>query len=202
MPWQTLNGTTAANAGTSGLKEFGSGDAIGATDLLRDMKDPQDALVYRTAPGVLYGGVCTCAALTVTIPTGTLVFCRSVWHANGAMTQVVTDDATTYVWLCSDGETRITANTTPPTSYDTRSACILCRVVAASGTGVVDLSVQERARYSTGRFVGGGPGAFASIPDVIPDSGYGVVADERQLRIMDDLTVYGDLVVHGKLRVE
>lgn len=201
MPWQTLNGTTAANAGTSGLKEFASGDAIGATELLRDMKDPQDALVYQTAPGVLYGGVCTCSALTVTIPTGTLVFCRSVWHANGAMTQVVTDDATTYVWLCSDGETRITANTTPPTSYDTRSACILCRVVAASGTGVVDLSVQERARYSTGRYVGEATGVFAATPDVIPDSGRAEVPDASQVAIMDRLTVYGTMRVLGKVRI-
>lgn len=202
MPWQTVNGTTAANAGTSGLKEFAAGDTIGATELLRDMRDPQDALVYQTAPGVMYGGACTVAGLTVTIPSGTLVFCRSVWYANGAMTQVVTDDATTYVWLCSDGETRITANTTPPATYDARSACILCRCVASSGTAVVDLSVQERAAYSAGRYVGGGTGAFSAVPDVIPDSGYGVVADERQMHIMDDLTVYGELIVHGKLRVE
>jgi len=201
MPWQTINGTTAANAGTSGLKEFAAGDALTAAYLLADMRDPQDLASYGWLPGVLTGGVCTCSDLTVTIPSGTLVACRSVWYANGAQTQDVTDDATSYVWLCSDGETRITATTTPPTSYDARTACILCRVVAASGTGVVDLSVQQRARYSIGRYIGEGSGVFAATPDVVPDGGWAEVPDATQISIMDRLTVYGTMRATGKVRI-
>lgn len=201
MAWQTINGTTAALAGDSGLVEFAAGDPMTAVALLRDMKDPQDALGYGRLPGVLSGGVCTCSALTVTIPSGTLVYCRSVWQASGGMTQLVTDDATSYVWLCSDGETRITANTTAPAGYDERSACILCRVVAASGTGVVDNSVQQRARYSTGRYVGEASRLWAAVPDVIPDGGWAEVADGSQVSIMDDLTCYGTLRAYGKVVV-
>jgi hypothetical protein len=118
------------------------------------------------------------------------------------MTQLVTDDATTYLWLCSDGETRITTTTTPPTSYDERTACILCRVVAASGTATVDLSVQQRARAaSTGRYVSEGAGLWAGVPDTIPDACWAEVGDARQLAIMDALTVYGTLRVMGKARI-
>ena len=203
MAWQTINGTTAATAGTSGLKEFASGDTIGATDLLRDMKDPQDAHSYGHVVGVLSGGVCTASGLTVTIPSGTLVLCRSVWQASGAQTQAVTDNATSYVWLCADGETRITSSTTPPASYDERTAAILCRTVAASGTAVVDLSVQQRARSSTTtRFVGEGSAWFAGTADTIPDGGWAECPDGTQVRLMDYLTVTGTLRVSGKVKVE
>lgn len=202
MAWKTINGTTAATAGMSGLREFAAGDTIGATELLRDMMDPQDSLCFMTVPGVLSGGVCTSSGLTVTIPSGTLVLCRSVWQADGNMTQAVTDDATTYVWLCSDGETRITADTTPPASYTARNACILCRAVAASGTAVVDLSVQHRSRASgVDRYVSEGAGLFAALPDVVPDGGWAEIGDHRQLAIMDALTVYGTLRCAGKARV-
>lgn len=202
MPWQTINGTTATNAGASGLKEFTSGHVLSATDLMRDFKDPQDAIMRQCVPGVLSGGQCTASGLTVTIPSGTTVLCRSVWYADGDMTQSVSDETTSYVWLCSDGETRVTTTTTPPAGYDERSACLLCRAVASGGNATVDLSVQQRARASTtDRYVGEGSRWFGGIADVVPSAGWAEVPDGSQVVLYDEITVYGTLRCMGKVRV-
>lgn len=150
---------------------------------------------------MLAGGACTADGLVITVPSGTHYLARNVWYADGNAVVSVPDEATTYIWGCADGETRITSSTTPPTGYDERTACILCRVVATSGVATVDLSVQQRARRTIGHQVFEGSGAWAPTPDVIASGGVAHVPDGHQIRLMDALTVYGELVVFGKAAV-
>lgn len=81
------------------------------------------------------------------------------------------------------------------------TACILCKVVATGGVATVDLSAQQRARRAVGHQVFEGSGAWAPTPDVIASGGVAHVPDGHQLRLMDALTVYGELTVYGKLAV-
>src|SRR5688500_8254714 len=132
MPIETINGSAASHLmmGDSGLLEVTG--PLSAADLLANFEDTQAPALYGFLPGVLSGGVCTAATLTVTVPTGTLVYCRSVWFFNSAATKVVSDAATSYVWLCSDGELRTSASATvAPVGYTMQTACLLTKAVAS-----------------------------------------------------------------------
>lgn len=201
MGWKTISGTIAANAGASGLIEWSAGDGLAASDINANHADGQTPVMYGMPTGVLSGGICTADALVVTVPIGTHYLARNVWYSDGNATVSVPDEATTYIWGCADGELRTTANTTPPTGYDERTACILCRVVATSGVATVDLSVQQRARRTIGHQVFEGSGAWAPTPDVIASGGVAHVPDGHQISLMDSLTVYGDLTAYGKAAV-
>lgn len=149
MAWTTLAGTTAAAADAYGLKTLASGAAPSANDFNYNWRDAIRGGAWALQPGVISGGVCTAANLVVTIPQNTIYYARSQWtNADAAATSTVPDDATTYLWGCSDGEIRQTANTTPPLGYDVSTACILCKATAAGGTATVDLTVQQKARLA------------------------------------------------------
>lgn len=201
MGWKTISGTIAANAGASGLIEWSAGDGLAASDINANHADGQTPVMYGMPTGVLSGGICTADALVVTVPIGTHYLARNVWYSDGNATVSVSDEATTYIWGCADGELRTTANTTPPTGYDERTSCILCRVVATGGVAAVDMSVQQRARHTVGHQVFEGSGSWAPTPDVIGPGGIAHVPDGHQLALMDNLTCYGELTVYGMLRV-
>lgn len=201
MAWKTLGGTAAGAAGASGLVEWVAGDSLEHDVLNANMGDVQTPAQYGMPSGVLAGGVCTAAALAVTVPSGTTYYARNIWAADGNAVVSVTDESTTYIWGCADGVLRSTSSATPPSGWDERTACILCRAVATGGVATVDLSVQQRARRTVGHQVFEGSGAWAPTPDVIVSGGVAHVPDGHQIRLMDALTVYGELVVFGKAAV-
>lgn len=147
MAWTTAGGATPAEVGASGVREWSDGDPLYAAELVRALKDDQGAGLWGLLSGVLEGGVCTGSGLTVTVPSGTRYLARVVWGTDTDAAVAVSDAATTYLWGCSDGVVRMTTGATPPTGFDGRSACILCKAVASGGTATVDLSVQQRAVY-------------------------------------------------------
>lgn len=198
MGWKTTSGTLAANAGASGLVEWSAGDGLAASDLNANHADGQTPAIYGLPSGILAGGACSADALAVTIPSGTYYLARNVWYADGNAVVNVSDEATTYIWGCADGELRTTSSATPPTGYDERTACILCRAVATGGAASVDLSVQQHARRTIGHAVYEGSGAWSATPDVIASGAVAVVPDAHQIRLMDTLTALGTLVVYGK----
>lgn len=201
MGWKTISGTIAANAGASGLIEWSAGDGLAASDINANYADGQAPFMYGLPSGVLSGGACTAVGLVVTVPTATHYLARNVWYADGNAVVSVSDEATTYIWGCADGELRTTANTTPPTGYDERTSCILCRVVATGGVAAVDMSVQQRARHTVGHQVFEGSGSWAPTPDVIVRGAVAHVPDGHQMQLMDALTVYGELVTYGTMHV-
>ena len=148
MGWVAANGLAPAAVGADGIVAFSTGDVPDAADFDANFTAPLDVAGYGLAAGVLAGGVCTAAALVVTIPDGTTYYARQVWAADGDATVNVTDEATTYVWGCSDGVVRITATSTPPSSFDARTACLLTVATATGGTASVDNTLQWAARQT------------------------------------------------------
>jgi len=201
MGWETISETPAASVGPSGLVEWSAGESLSADDLNNNLADNQGVALWGMPSGVLAGGTCTAAGLAVTVPTGTMYLARNIWIADGNATVNVSDEATTYIWGCSDGELRTTSSTTPPNGYDERTACILCKVVSTGGVATVDLSAQQHGRRTIGHRVYEGSGVWAPTPDVIPDGGEAYVPDGHQIALMDSLSVLGGLTVYGVCRV-
>jgi hypothetical protein len=201
MGWQTIAGTTQANAGASGIKEFSASAPLAASELNRDFQDVQNPVAYGLASGVLVGGICTASGLTVTVPDGTIYYARACWLANGAQVYNVPDDATTYLWGCADGVVRQASAPSPPYGWDFRTACLLCKVTAASGNAVVDNSVQWKARRTDGAHMVQETAGVYPVADYVPDGSALMVPDRGQIHIIDSMTVYGGLSVYGKARV-
>lgn len=166
-------------------------------------KDIMQPFLYETLSGVLEGGVCTVSALNVTVPINTVYVAGGiVWKTLVGEVQAVTDNATTYIWGCADGEVRITSTTTPPTDFTERTACILTKAVAVSGTATLDNTVQQKAMYSASRMMSlNNLGLFPSV-DSIPSGAVATIPSGSQYRLFGSLTNAGTLTNRGKLRID
>lgn len=206
MGFQTVNGLTTSQTDAQGLITWGTApyDVIQSTPFNATFRDLQEAGHYQLLPGVIEGGVCTAAGLTVSVPANTVAFARQVWIASGTTSVNVADNQTSYVWLCADGEVRATsALATFPTSFDGRSACLLCQATAVSGVVTIDLSVQQKARTAYGdarRVCEGNAGSFP-LMDVVPSGVTMWLPPESQTMLFDRLQVSGTVNVGGRLRV-
>lgn len=144
---ETPPGTEAAEVGVSGTIEFAEGDVPTAVAINANLQGTQEKPMRSMLAGVMDGGACSAAGLTITIPKSTVWFARQIWQLSAADTTVaVPDDATTYIWACSDGQLRTTASSTPPALFDERTACILCKCTATGGVATIDTGAQELAR--------------------------------------------------------
>lgn len=202
MSWATVGGNAATNVGASGLHEWASGDQLAAADLLSDVKDAREPALYGLSPGVLEGGACTAAANVVSVPAGTVVFARSVWSTAAGET-IALADGTSYVWLCGDGVLRTSGTASAPTGWTLRSAALLCKAVTTAGISVVDLSVQQRARYAdvTAGVVLDNRGLWAAVPDTLPAGCVAFVPANHQMSLYDRVQVSGRLALYGRMRV-
>lgn len=209
MPLTTLNGInpsggSSPSAAASGLKEWASGDALAATDLITDLRDEQEAARLGLLSGLLAGGVCTASALNVTVPVDTVYFARSVWQVvTSAAVIGVPDNATTYLWGCSDGQIRQTSTTTPPTSFDNTTACIIIKATAVSGVITLDFSVAQWARQAWGaaRVTTENNPSFAPVMDTVPLGATVIIPVGSQQQLFGSLQVSGSLIVRGRLKV-
>lgn len=204
MAFKTLSGFTSSDVGANGLKQFTSATPPLASDFNNDFTDEQAAAAYGMLAGVLSGGAITAAALNVTIPAGLTYFARQVWINDGSVVTVsVPDASTTYLWGCSDGQIRQTATTTPPSSFDNRTACILTKVVSSGGNAAVDDTARQRARTADGpnHVVSENAPSFAPVMDTIPAGAEVTIAAGSQQFVFDSLLVSGILRVSGKLRI-
>lgn len=146
MPIEKLS--TETESDVYGIRALVDGRPAVADDWNRNWRDIQESSSFSLLAGVLEGGAATASGLSVTIPSGTIYFARMVWKFTDNTTFVVPDNATTYLWGCSDGVVRQTSSPTPPQGFTTRTACILTKANASSGVASVDNSVQQKARYS------------------------------------------------------
>lgn len=205
MGFTTLGGYAAdSTVDANGIKAFAAQTILPASDLTDSYLDTQGVAVYGLLPGIIAGGVCTAASLTLTIPSGTVFLARTIWVANASVTVALNDNTTVYIWACSDGEMRTTASAfTLPTGYDARSCCLMCKVTTASGVATVDITVQQKARASdpTGRMVSENNPCIAPVADTIPSTATAVIPTGSQLQVFDTLTINGVLTINGKLRV-
>ena len=206
MAFKTLSGQAdTLLAAPSGINEWVSGDTPTAAEFNNNLADAYGYPYYSVLAGVMSGGVCTFATLVVTVPTSTIYYARQLFVSDSGTNITVPDAATTYVWGCSDGELRITSSTTPPASFDTRTACILCSVAASGGVITsIDLAVQQRCRYAdpANRVQGENAGLWAPIPDSIPSGLTLDIPTDHQITVWDELLVTGTVYVSGKLRLE
>lgn len=157
---------TAASAGANGTKSITG--APTTADFDNNFAAVQEPALYGLLPGVLAGGVCTAAALVVTVPVGTRYFARGVWEVvTAANTINVPDAATTYVWGTSAGTLATSAAAgTAPAGFTRQTACLLTKAVAAAGAATVDNSVQHKARTvdATARIVTEGGTVLSARP--------------------------------------
>ena len=201
MAFLTIGGFSPTNSSenSNGIPNFGTSPYQSPTgDNWQDaFLDTLQESRYQHLSGVLSGGVCTVSGLVVTVPASTVFVAGGmVWTNASGETQSVTDDATSYVWACADGQLRITSTTTPPTGFDSGKSCILTRAVAVSGTATIDNGVQHRAETAdhTNRMIGG---AFAVTPTNLPSGGYYVVNGNSQYVVFGDWYNYATFVTFG-----
>lgn len=154
MGFQTWSGsnpagsTTAPAVQANGYIGLTAGQTVKAAYVNADDGDGQSPSAFALLSGILGTCTCTVSSLNVTIPSGTQYYARTVWLAGSAVVQAVGDNATTYIWGCSDGIIRTTSSTTPPTLFDGRSACLIVKATAVSGVVTLDLTVQQKGRYA------------------------------------------------------
>ena len=156
----TESGLSATETDTRGLIAWGTApyDTLDSTPFNQMERDLLSAGGAGMVPGVLSGGVCTASGLTVSIPAGTSILVKQVWTATGTTAINVTASATSYIWLCGDGELRATASITIfPTGFDVTSAALLCKATAGASAVTIDNTVQHKARSVSGRVVSEGP---------------------------------------------
>lgn len=209
MAFLTIGGFSPTNSSenSNGIPNFGTAPYQSPTgDNWQDaFLDTLQESRYQHLAGVLSGGVCTVSGLVVTVPASTVYVAGGmVWTNASGETQSATDDATTYVWGCADGQLRITSTTTPPTGFESGKSCILTKAVAVSGTATLDNSVQHRARTAdhTNRIIGENAGVFAPILDTVPATFRGVIPSGSQYNLYNTFTNAGTIVCAGKLRIE
>ncbi len=201
MAFKTLSSLTNAQVGANGQKSFAG--VLTADDLNHAFNDDQAAPMEGLLAGVLFGGACTASALNVTIPANTIYFARTVWINDADLVVGVSDGTTTYLWGCSDGQIRSTSSTTPPSSFDTRSACILAVAIAVAGVVTLDRTGQQMGRYADGaaHLVSENAPVVAPVADTIPAGASASVPAGSQLQVMETLTIAGVLTIGGKVRV-
>lgn len=200
--------TTIAGLTLSELDANGQIDYTGTFPNAKAVKSNLDLLQaarYGSLSGVLSGGVCTAAALVVTVPADTVIMVGGVvWENASAETKGVPDDDVSFVWFKSDGELDYTdAITTQPTGFEGSKSCLLCQATAASGVITLDNSVQHRARTAdhTNRYIGENAGVFAPILDTLPADSVFVIPAGSQYNVIGDFYNYATLVNYGTLRI-
>jgi hypothetical protein len=166
-------------------------------------KDIMQPFLYETLAGVIEGDVCTASVLDVTIPINTVYVAGGmVWKTLVGEVQAVTNDATTYIWGCADGELRVTSTTTPPTGFEGGKSCIIVKAVAASSVVTLDHSVQQKAMVAASRMMSlNNMGLFPSV-DSIPSGAAATIPQNSQYRVFESFTNAGSLIIQGKLRIE
>lgn len=207
MAFTTLKGFTHSQTDADGLIPFGEPGytTMDKTIFRNTLKELLQGGMYQGLAGVLAGGVCTAATNVVTIPANTYYIAGGVgWFNASAHTESVAD-GTLYLWGCSDGEIHTSSDTTPPTGFTTRTACIITKAVTTGGVAVLDNSVQQRARTADGtnRIIGENAKVFAPVLDTIPAGFVGVVPSGSQYVVHGKLTLSGGkLTLLGKLRLQ
>lgn len=211
MGFTTLGGFTTAQADANGIIPFGTSPYQVPTgnDWINSFLDTQQVARYESLCGVLEGGVCTVAALIVTVPTGTIYVAGGmVWKTTSSETKQVTDGsgspATTYLWGCCDGELRTTSDTTPPPGFEGNKSCVITKTSALNGVATLDNSVQQKAQYAshTARFVSPSNLGLFATPKRVPTGGVAVIPDGSYLEVraaISDFIVQGtaELILRG-----
>lgn len=161
MAFTTEGGTGSGlfDYGDAGILEVAADEVLFASDLHAIHESLQAAPAYSHLAGVMEGGVCGAVGLNVIIPAGTRYFAWQEWYTADSYSQAVPDDDVTYIWGCSDGQVRTTDSTTPPASFDARTAALITKATAAAGVVTIDNTVQQKARFanSSTRQVTDGP---------------------------------------------
>jgi hypothetical protein len=170
MAITTLSGTLPTAVTAAGVRNYTTGDAVSAAGLQADLGDAYAPAMYCLPAGVVLGFACTASGLSVTIPAGSVWFARQVWLVTGDITVTVPDNATTYLWGCSDGVIRQTSSTTPPTGYTAYTAAIVAQVSASSGVATVAAYKQ----WAMGSSIVAVPGSLSSITGTLPNADYTV----------------------------
>lgn len=129
-----------------GVNEWVTGDMPTAAEFNANFRESIASLARAHLSGLLAGGVCTASGLDITVPSGTTYYSRVGWTLTDDEVVTVPDEATTYIWACSDGVLRQTDSTAPPSGFDGSTACIVTKAVASSGTAALDNSVAQWAR--------------------------------------------------------
>lgn len=206
--------------GATGVYETATGLPLQEAEYNANFKNVQAAQMYSELAGVMAGGVCTVSGSDVIVPVGTVVYARALYIISTDPVSVAINEFNIeYVWLCSDGQIRKTATTTPPPGFDTRTAALICKGDYSGGIGTltVDNSVQRKSRYAdaTTQVITDGPlqldyannqviilsGGGASIMDSVPSGRTIIVPAGFQAHIFDKLTVYGTYRIYGKVRI-
>lgn len=205
MAWKTAQGYTASdvNGNKSGLPALADGEPLLAATLNKLLRDLQPASYNAQLAGVLYGGQCESGTLDVKIPSGTSYFAKQVWTSDAVHSVNVPDEATTYIWGCSDGVIRTTATTTPPDGFDAYTACIITRATAKSGYATIDNTVQQRARFAaTANRSAIDTGGFMPKPSSVPADQVFVIGEGHEEIFYGPFEVNGILVTNGRSKTE
>lgn len=208
MGFKTQSAFTTSQVNSKGLIEFGTGDYKNPPKEVWNgmFSDGYTPLQYSLISGVLAGGVCTAALLSVTVPNGTAFLAGGkYWETDADVPVTVPNNATTYIWGCQDGQLRTGSSlTVPPTGYDNNRSCLICKVLSASGTATVDNTVQQSARTVDiiGRFVSEKVAGWQPVADAIAGTSVAILPQFSQLSIFDKLTIKGKVTIQGKLRIQ
>jgi hypothetical protein len=207
MAVYTVSGLAAEDTGDTGIFEMVTGETLVADPWNKTFKDLQIPARYALLPGILEPpgliGSITASALDVTIASGTSWYAQGVYTLDDAFVISVADDATTRLYARSDGV--ISSDTT---GFLASQFCILCDVIAADGVAIIDLTVQQRARYADPdfRFVTD-TGGFMAQPSEISDSMVCVVPEGFQTIFYppsesEPFEVNGVLIINGRAKTE
>ena len=145
MAFVTLSNLTASDVGQEGIHAF-SNTVLSADNLNTLGLDLLSPARESLLAGVLSGGICTASGLNVTIPANTSFVAQQYWVTESSVVVSVPNSATTYIWLCADGQSRQTTTTTPPDGFTLYTACIATKATAAGGNATLDNTVQHKAR--------------------------------------------------------
>ena len=200
--------SSSVAVGAVGTKEYVSADGIYGDQWTNQIKDLVAIEQQQLLCGVITGGVVTCPALTVTLPTGTYLYAGVIWTLTTDATTIVSDNSTTYIWFQSNGIITQTGTTTQPGGFLRNQCCLLAKITTVAGVGTVDLSVQDQARtvnatYRTVTELNAVNGfGFTSMPDTFPAGSTVTIPANYTARLIDGFINNGTIINNGRMRVE
>lgn len=200
----------------TGIYPLVAGQIISADPINKTWKDIQGLSRYFNLPGVIDGTSylvdITIDGLDVTILAGFSWYARQVWTITDDDYELsVADDAISWIWGCSDGVIRVeqaaTIELAAPDGFDWNQLALFAKVTAADGVGVIDLTVQQRARRVTSTRNISDNGAFQAEPREIEGDMVCFVGENYQAKLYtpgvgEAFQVNGVLVVNGRVKVE
>lgn len=213
MALTTINGLSPASStgaypvGNVGVFEYASGYSFTGDDLTKDFKDAQAAPALSLPSGILAGGTCTSSGVLVNVSAGIYYYATSVWWGQTDTSITVTDNATTYIWGCSDGNLRITSTTAPPLGFTRSQACLIVKCTATSGVVVFDYTAQDiaqtvdntnRTLTANSSHIGYG---WISEQDTLPATSTVTIPAGYQSALFGAVVINGVLIVGGRLRI-